>query len=1597
MLSPLRPALALVLATFSGATLSWTTPAAGADPGAGFSVSSVEVVAERDVPQACFTFTQDLEKTPRTTWERFVAVEPAVTLGAVARGRTLCLEGFEHGRRYRVSLAAGLPGADGARLGTAASSEIEVPNRPPSLVFQGGGAMMSRIGAGGLPLRTINVERARLEVLRITDRTMAERLHVGRAAQSLIPEEADRLALEAGEVVWQGEMAIGGQPNQAVVTAFPIDALLGTLGPGVYVARAAAADQDAGQDAGQDGGQDAGQDGGQDAGPAAPGEGASRWFVVTELGLATLIARDGLVVFARTLADALPAQDVELRLVARNGTEIATARTQRDGLARFPPDVLDGTGALAPLAVFATGPRDDFGVVELAGPDFDLVDRIDDGARPSALVHTDRGIYRPGETVRVGILLRDADGRAVADARPVLALVRPDGFEVERFTLEEGRAGGFAANLPLPAGAATGEWTVAVHLDPAAPPLGTARLRVEDFVPPRIDLHMEASGAVLAPGSGAAVSLHGRYAYGAAAAGLHGELSITLRRADGAFPAHPDFRFGLAQETFEPARAELPAFVSGADGTARLEIPPPVLPETSHPLEAEVRAGLLDPAGGTAWATTVLPVHAAPVAIGIRPHFPGDAVPEGTTAAFDVVTLDPRGEPMARTGLRYDLFEEVHEPVWFETEGRWDYRIEIEERRLNGGTLDVGMDGPAGIELPVTAGRYRFEVFDPASGAASSVRFSAGWWVGPVAGIRPDLVEVTAMQPHYAPGETARVFVRPPYAGQVLITVTDGRIRHAATVAIGPEGEFLDIPLDPSWSAGVHVIATAFAPAGPRQRIAPRRATGRTWIGPEPWTRTLEVAIGGPTEARPRAATTLPITVGGLERGENAYVTVTAVDETVLHLTRHRAPDPAGLLLDRRPLSVELRDGLGHLIEPPSEDGPEPAEARDEPPALQRVAGVPAIGEPVVALFSGILPVGEGGTVDVPVEIPDFAGVLRVTAVAWSAEHMGMGGRLLAVGDPVAVEARVARRLAPGDETTVEAVFDVQDAAGDWRMTLSAEGVLSLPGGERAVSFPGLEPGAQRRVSARLVAREAGAGRLRVQVEGPDGFRLDRSWAVAVERPDLPVLRHAAGTVAPGAAPALPADLAAGLEPSGLRYTLSLGALPRLAPPTDTAGPDDVAALEAAIGTERLAAAVLPLAAGLPEEMRPAVQKALDRLLAAQRPDGAFGAWTAADPADPWLTAHALDVMTRAREAGLRVPQRAYEQGIGRLAGMVEDAWLDEADLAAQAYALYVLARARAIDPAEVRYFVETRFARLPTGLARAQAAAALGLLDDAEGARAAFAREAGQETGQEEDLRDRAGALALLAESGLAGRDRLEREVLSLCAALADGPPPGARETAWLRLADQAIDRLGAAVSISVDGNPVTADRPLSITFDPATPPAVVNTGTAPLHVAFGVAGHPAAAEAKPGEPPVARRLLDTRGEPVDPARLRPNQRVVVVLEGRVDPEGPRRLLATDTPSAGLVVERTRLDPAAAAGPLSTVRHQEVRGNRFAAVIELPAGAGAFRIAYAARAGMAGSYLLPPPRIEDADRPGPAALGETARIRVPALRVPVPEAGAPP
>src|SRR5262249_8898889 len=90
------------------------------------------------------------------------------------------------------------------------------------------------------------------------------------------------------------------------------------------------------------------------------------------------------------------------------------------------------------------------------------------------------------------------------------------------------------------------------------------------------------------------------------------------------------------------------------------------------------------------------------------------------------------------------------------------------------------------------------------------------------------------------------------------------------------------------------------------------------------------------------------------------------------------------------------------------------------------------------------------------------------------------------------------------------------------------------------------------------------------------------------------------------------------------------------------------------------------------------------------------------------------DFLTRARERGFAVPEGAFKLAIDRLRNFVSNA-PEPSKYGARdlAYALYVLARNGAAPVGDLRYIADTKLDDVATPIAKAQIAAALGLLGD--------------------------------------------------------------------------------------------------------------------------------------------------------------------------------------------------------------------------------------------------------------------------------------------
>src|SRR5262249_29918540 len=333
---------------------------------------------------------------------------------------------------------------------------------------------------------------------------------------------------------------------------------------------------------------------------------------------------------------------------------------------------------------------------------------------------------------------------------------------------------------------------------------------------------------------------------------------------------------------------------------------------------------------------------------------------------------------------------------WFFKDGNWDYKIVTRDKPVQGsGTLDLAADKPGRLSFKVDWGYFRLEVYDPASGAASSSRFYAGWGAAPGTGDTPDKLPVVADKPLYKAGDSAKVLIKPPFAGEVLVTIATDHVIDSWTVDATPDGRSIEIPVDAAWGPGAYVLASAFRP-GRSDAHGPGRAIGTAWLGIDPAARSLQISLTVPDAIAPRRGFDLPVKVAGA--GEEAYLTVAAVDEGILQLTDFSTPAPQSYFFGKRRLGVDLRDLYGQLIDGRDGRRGQIREGGDSD-ALGRRGAPPEI--KLVALYSGVVKLDASGAAKIHLEIPDYNGRLRLMAVAWDADKVGAADAGLVVRDPV--------------------------------------------------------------------------------------------------------------------------------------------------------------------------------------------------------------------------------------------------------------------------------------------------------------------------------------------------------------------------------------------------------------------------------------------------------------------------------------------------------------------------------------------------------------------------------------------------------------------
>lgn len=1032
---------------------------------------------------------------------------------------------------------------------------------------------------------------------------------------------------------------------------------------------------------------------------------------VTDLALSAKMSRFGSLVWVTSLSTGKPVVGAEVSIGATKKDDMSTFVTDARGLATIPAESFNPIATTKRDGEYRSGDIDDSVLFVKKDSDWTF-ERVEQGSNFQraagtadltgsrewqAAVFTDRGVYRPGEILKLVAVVRQSDARGLTvmqghDVR--VSLVDTQGEKVFDGRAKLDAFGTVSLDLPIPKSAHLGDARAVVELPGSRDARFQASVLLADFKAVEFKVSAQPDKPDFVRGDVAHFSVHGEYLFQAPMAGAAAHV-MAVREVTSFQPKNTD-GFVTSDEAYsgdygdKGARAgsldEANATLDGSgnhDEAVDLAMPGQTQPERVA-FEADVEDFTRQVVAGSA---SVI-VHPADFYVGLRrPTSRFLAV--GAPVSPDVVTVRPDGTRVAGNKVRVELLQRTWTTVVADSEGGdGTRRSKVED--VNVGACEVASTSAvASCGLVVPAAGYFIVRATASDRRGNVVRASQGLYA---LSDKPD-VSTTALgwaendarvlrlegdKSTYRAGETAKVLVRNPFQeAEALITVERAGVMTATTMTL--KGPMPVVPIEiaddyfPNVFVSVQLVRgrVLAAPATGADLGKPDYRVGYLELSVSPDSHRLKVEVKtGKKDYRPGEDVDADLVVRDATGSPTrASVTFYAVDEGVLMLTGYTTPDPLTAFTKRRALSVFGMDSRDHLAtltafkagERLRNLGYETLGGDDKGNyggggGEDGGSGGKRLDFRNTAFFEAGRVTATDGTARFHFKLPDNLTAFRLMAVASTVDRFGSGESSITSSKRLMARPALPRALRVGDKFDASVVVSGKGlGAVPVDVTLSSgSGAIVLEGATtQRVNLPAT---GNVEVHFPAFARGPGDSALTFTVRGAgetDSVQLQKHVAIPLHLESVAIYGETtqSAAISLGDLSKIRGDVGA------LDVHVSASALVGLEAAFDQLSDYPYGC------TEQIASRMLPLvslgdlarSAGVrvPARSDTAMDAAVSEMQKHQRDSGGFGYWDD-DAEQAWLSAYALLALDTASKQGVFVPRDSLDRGIENLKSQLE-------------------------------------------------------------------------------------------------------------------------------------------------------------------------------------------------------------------------------------------------------------------------------------------------------------------------------------------------------
>ena len=987
--------------------------------------------------------------------EPYLELTPAVDYQVISDYRNIEIHGnFKRRTTYTLKIRRGLTARNDAVLKQDYMTKLMIPDLQPQLRFLGAGFFLSRKGHLNLGLATINVKRVKLEIEKVFANNL---IYVSKL------DRWSRWSRNLGKPIHSEVLDVPPQLNEEVTTPISLEDYLADEHVGIFKVVARNADRE--------------------------WNSAHQWVLVTDLGISAKRIGDKLYVWVKSIATGAPVPAARVKLISDNNQTLLSGTTNWAGFVEF-TEVAEKTEDFIPFMVTAAK-RDDLAFIqldrhEIAMADFDIAGPAYLQKGYEAFLYTSRGVYRPGETVQLAGIVRGAK-QAIPEPLPThIEVLAPDGRIIRELRQQTNKNGACDVKIPIPDYALTGNYIAKMKI--ADRVVGGVQFQVEEFMPDRMKVAVTVDKASYKLGETLDLEVKATNLFGPPAVGRKVQASCQLIAvpfvvSEDNLPPDTDptqwrsFVFGNTRK-FESQRIELGEAKTDTAGKARYQFTVPATLKAPSLLNGILTATVSEIGGRAVTTSHRVVIHPYSHYVGIRRATTG-SVKINQPLRFDYVAVDDAMATAPGRALKLSL----HKVHWNtilrqNSAGRYEYVSEAQTTEIKTYDLTSAETAQTVTLTPSDYGEYSVRLEDVESTATAEISFYvSGWRNTPVSMEHPTRLDLTLDKPVYRPGETAKLNIKAPFSGTLLLTVERDRVLSHRTIAMKKNTATISIPVRDSYKPNVYLSGTLTravpmdtASQPDNKSLLPARAFGVVPLKIDATRRRLSIEMSltqtngtgttekisllsqtQPNEAiiRPNSEVSIAFEVHGRRSWQKYDVCIAAVDEGILTLTDFKTPNPHDFFYQQRGLKTRSFDLYSGIL-------PEIADITDNSSTGGDAGAARRLGRKrlntssirrvkPVSLWSGFVRTDGNGRGTVQFKIPQFNGKLRLMAVAFAGADYGASETYLTVREPIVLTPTFPRFLAGGDQIRVPVtLFNGTGENGEFTVKLQAAGDVQL-------------------------------------------------------------------------------------------------------------------------------------------------------------------------------------------------------------------------------------------------------------------------------------------------------------------------------------------------------------------------------------------------------------------------------------------------------------------------------------------------------------------------------------------------------------------------